>query len=199
MIVSLWESLRIMDSGKERAEAFERVFREMYPRLCSYAESIVRDGEEARDIVSQVFLRLWEKERGLEWGPGMKPYLFQCVYHAALNFIRAERVRCEFFEFLREHLVEEEEEWDEEYERLIKRLEEVVGLMPPQMKEVFLLNRFEGKTCVEIAGRLGVSVRTVENQVYRAMRFLRDRLGRSSRDGLLLLFLAWRAVVVDMR
>ena len=97
---------RIMDSGKERAEAFEKVFREWYPRLCAYAATIVRDGEEARDIVSQVFLRLWEKERNLEWGPGVRPYLFQCVYNAALNFIRAEKVRCRFFEFLRRDMEE---------------------------------------------------------------------------------------------
>ena len=105
-----------MDSGKERAEAFEKVFREWYPRLCAYAATIVRDGEEARDIVSQVFLRLWEKERNLEWGPGVRPYLFQCVYNAALNFIRAEKVRCRFFEFLRRDMEEGEEPGDEEAE-----------------------------------------------------------------------------------
>lgn len=181
---------RIMDSGKERAEAFEKVFREWYPRLCAYAATIVRDGEEARDIVSQVFLRLWEKERNLEWGPGVRPYLFQCVYNAALNFIRAEKVRCRFFEFLRRDMEEGEEPGDEERERLLERVEELIGQMPEQTRAVFLLNRFEGKTCAEIAAATGVSVRTVENQVYRAMTFLRERLGGSLRDELVLLFLA---------
>ena len=95
--------------------------------LCAYAATIVRDGEEARDIVSQVFLRLWEKERNLEWGPGVRPYLFQCVYNAALNFIRAEKVRCRFFEFLRRDMEEREEPGDEERERLLAGWHKAVG------------------------------------------------------------------------
>lgn len=120
----------------------------------------------------------------------MRPYLFQCVYNAALNFIRAEKVRCRFFEFLRRDMEEREEPGDEERERLLERVEELIGQMPEQTRAVFLLNRFEGKTCAEIAAATGVSVRTVENQVYRAMTFLRERLGGSSRDELVLLFLA---------
>ena len=176
--------------NKDRAAAFEKVFRELYPRLCAYAVSIVRDEEDARDVVSQVFARLWEKEAGVEWSMDLKPYLYQCVYNAALNLIREEKVRSRFFEFLRQRgEVYEEEDDREENERLIVRLEETIERLPSQMKDVFLLNRVEGKTCVEIAKILGISVRTAENQVYRAMKFLREQLGGNSRDELLLLFL----------
>ena len=169
---------RIMDSGKERAEAFEKVFREWYPRLCAYAATIVRDGEEARDIVSQVFLRLWEKERNLEWGPGVRPYLFQCVYNAALNFIRAEKVRCRFFEFLRRDMEEGEEPavpqvsldelvlLTEQRERLARvwvRLTEEEQLL---LEGKYILGYEDG----ELAGMLGCKKDSVRMKLTRARR-----------------------------
>lgn len=61
--------------------------------------------------------------------------------------------------------------------------------MPEQMREVFLLSRFSGKTSAEIAEQLNLSVRTVENHIYRGMKYLREELQGDSRDEMLLLFL----------
>lgn len=178
-----------MSSNENRVTAFEKVFRELYPSLCVYATSIIHNDEDARDIVSQVFVHLWTKIPHIKWDIKLKSYLFQCVHHAALNSIRAEKVRYRFFKFLQEEesLIEEEAIIHED---LLQRIEKLIEQMPPQMKAIFLLNRFEGKSCEEIAKKMNLSIRTVENHVYRAMNFLRKELQKSSpAEWLLFIFL----------
>ena len=170
---------------------FEGVYREMYVRLCVYAESIVNDADTAKDIVQQIFVHLWEKVDSVEW-TGVQGYLFRCVYNAAMNVIRHERVKHEFMEFLQNQGADEEEnnpllsvQNDREY--LIQKVNELITAMPEQMREVFLLSRFSGKKSAEIAVQLNLSARTVENQLYRAMKYLKEKLNTADKRNLLLL------------
>lgn len=170
---------------------FEGIYRKMYVRLCVYAESIVDDADMAKDIVQQVFVHLWERVDSIEW-TGIQAYLFRCVYNAAMNVIRHERVRHEFMEFLQNQKVDEEEnnplfsvQNDREY--LIQRVNELITAMPEQMREIFLLSRFSGKKSAEIAIELNLSARTVENQLYRAMKYLKEKLNTADKRNLLLL------------
>ena len=149
-----------MKNKAENEQAFERVFNALYLPLCIYVSSIVHDKNEAEDIVQQ-------------------------VYH-----IRQEAVRSRFFEFLQMQEIDYGDgEEREEMEKLYRRLDEAIAGMPEQMREVFLLSRFSGKTSAEIAEQLNLSVRTVENHIYRGMKYLREELQGDSRDEMLLLFL----------
>lgn len=179
-----------MKNKAENEQAFERIFNALYLPLCIYVSSIVHDKNEAEDIVQQVFVQLWEKNQDLEWDLGLKPYLYRCVHNAALNHIRQEAVRSRFFEFLQMQEIDYGDgEEREEMEKLYRRLDEAIAGMPEQMREVFLLSRFSGKTSAEIAEQLNLSVRTVENHIYRGMKYLREELQGDSRDEMLLLFL----------
>ena len=170
---------------------FEGIYREMYVRLCVYAESIVDDDDVAKDIVQQVFVRLWERVDSIDW-TGVQAYLFRCVYNGAMNVIRHERVRHEFMEFLQKQGADEEENnplfsIHDDREYLIQKVNELITAMPEQMKEIFLLSRFSGKKSAEIAMELNLSVRTVENQLYRAMKYLKEKLNTTNKGNLLLL------------
>ncbi len=179
---------------------FECVYREMYVRLCAYAESIVGDTDMAKDVVQQVFVHLWERADSIDW-EGIQAYLFRCVHNSSMNAIRHERVKHAFLEFLQnQDLVENDplffSENDREY--LIRKMNELIHVMPEQMREIFLLSRFSGKKSVEIANQLNLSVRTVENQLYRAMKYLKEKLNTTDKRNLLLLAFFYRTDSVSL-
>ena len=81
-------------------KAFGQLFRMWYVRLCLYAESIVRDRDMAEDLVQNLFCMLWEKREEIDIRESMKAYLYRSVYHAALNSLKHEKVKLDFWEFI---------------------------------------------------------------------------------------------------
>lgn len=167
-------------------KAFEQLFRDWYVRLCVYAESIVHDRDQAEDLVQSIFCMLWEKREKVDIRESVKSYLYRSVYNSALNTLKHERVRLAFFEFIRKHETEEENKAEaffdkEEQSAVLKEIHRIIEDLPDQCREIFLLSRFSGKKSVEIAGELNISIRTVETQLYRAMKRLREELAHLRR------------------
>lgn len=176
--------------AKGDKKAFEQLFRDWYVRLCVYAESIVRDRDLAEDLVQGIFCMLWEKRDRVDVRESVKSYLYRSVYNSALNTIKHEKVKIAFLEFIRKHEKEEDNEierfFDSEDQNIVlKELNRAIETLPDQCREIFLLSRFAGKKSAEIASELDLSVRTVEAQLYRAMKRLREELSHL-RQGLIL-------------
>lgn len=160
---------------------FETLFKELYARLCVYAESIIHDRDMAEDIVQNIFCQLWEKRDEITITDSLKSYLYRSVYNAALNTLKHEKVRLAFSDFIQKHgkVSENEIEYlfdQESRDLLIRRINEIIERLPSQCRDIFLLSRFAGKKNVEIAQELHISIRTVETQLYRAMKRLREDL-----------------------
>lgn len=176
--------------AKGDKKAFEQLFRDWYVRLCVYAESIVRDRDLAEDLVQGIFCMLWEKRDRVDVRESVKSYLYRSVYNSALNTIKHEKVKIAFLEFIRKHEKEEDNDierfFDSEDQNIVlKELNRAIETLPDQCREIFLLSRFAGKKSAEIASELDLSVRTVEAQLYRAMKRLREELSHL-RQGLIL-------------
>ncbi|WP_303180973.1 RNA polymerase sigma-70 factor [uncultured Butyricimonas sp.] len=173
-------------------KVFETLFRDFYVRLCVYAESILHDNDEAKDIVQQVFVQLWEKRESLTITGTWKSYLYSCVYNASMNLIKHEKVRRDFIDFMRENQEDTESQieilfQEEQQERLMTKINSAIEGLPPQCKEIFLLSRFSGKKSADIAKILKISTRTVETQLYRSMKHLRMTL-KDIKEDLILFF-----------
>ena len=126
--------------GDERA--FEQLFREMYARLCVYAESLVRDHEQAEDLVQGVFCDLWEKREKLRIEVSLSAYLFRAVYHEALNVLKHERVKQEFARFVEEHGKRSENNVEEFFlqesrNEVLAEIKRAVDSLPEQCREIF--------------------------------------------------------------
>ena len=154
----------------------EMLFREFFPSLMAFSMKILGDEAAARDVVQQVFIRLWERRDTLDLGASLKSYLFTSVHNRSLNVIRDRG------KFSEGQFPEPEEHLDPgrqlEVVELEGRIREVVAGLPVKCREIFEMNRFEGKKYGEIARELGISVKTVENQVSRALKILREKLAR---------------------
>lgn len=190
-------SEHIMDAiAKGDEAAFERLFREMYTRLCVYAESLVRDHAQAEDMVQGVFCNLWEKREKLDVSVSVSSYLFKAVYHEALNVLKHERVKADFARFIEERGEQSENNVEnfflrESRDEVVAEINRAIDSLPEQCREILLLSRFSGKKSADIAELLHLSVRTVETQLYRAMKQLRVKL-KHLRNTDVFLFLHFR-------
>jgi len=157
--------------------AFDAIFREWYPSLVRSAESIVRSRAVAEELVQDVMLELWRRRESLAKESSPQAYLFQSTRNRALNHIRHERVerksepdlmqRTETSASAPSQLIEEEIE---------VALRTAVAELPDRCREVFELSRTHGLKYAEIATTLGISVKTVEAQMGKALRSLRVKL-----------------------
>ncbi len=157
--------------------AFEELFKAHYPAMVLYAHKFVGDTDTARDIAQQVFVNIYEKRKELQIRSSMKSYLFQSVRNTALNRLKQQRVWEKHEEHLSKEstaveLVSQTVEFSELRQSLIRLIEE----LPPRCRDIFKMNRFEGKKNREIAEELNISIRTVETQISKALKFIREKL-----------------------
>lgn len=167
---------RRLESGELEGHHFERLFRDYFPPLMAFARKILGDEDDAREVVHQVFINLWEKRSGLDLSTSLKSYLFTSVHNRSLNMIRDRK------KFSSEELPDVAGTWDvsEQIEsmELEKKIREAIDSLPEKCREIFELNRFQGLKYLEIAAQLDISVKTVENQMTKALKILREQLGK---------------------
>jgi RNA polymerase sigma-70 factor, ECF subfamily len=159
-------------------KAFESLFKFYYQRLCHYACATLKDMEDAEEVVQQVFINIWDKRENIFIDTSLQSYLYRAVNNACLNKIKQKKI----YGMHHEHIkLESPVSIDSTSETIISEelkeaINDAVELLPDQCKLVFQLSRFEGLKHQEIADELSISVKTVENQIGKALKHLRGHL-----------------------
>ena len=156
-------------------EIYKQSFDLYFERLYHYAFTIVRDDAEAKDIVQSAFVKLWEKRKEVNLATSAQSYLYTSVYRLSLNTIRNRKIREGHHKQIIPTQPKEEKISVEEKERRT-RIESAIHDLPPRCKEVFFKSRMEGKKYSIIATELEISIKTVEAQIGKALKILRERL-----------------------
>ncbi|GAA4317383.1 RNA polymerase sigma-70 factor [Compostibacter hankyongensis] len=158
--------------------AFEQVFKAHFKALHAYAFSILKDGDTAEEIVQQVFYRLWEGAGRLSIQGSVSAYLYRAVYHESLNYLKHQKVKATHATHVRHHAAQHTENTagGARLRELEEKLARALAELPEQCRTIFQMSRFEELRYREIAGKLGISVKTVENQMGKALRLLRLKL-----------------------
>lgn len=155
---------------------FEAFFRLTYERLCSYAFGYVNNRDEAEDIVQSTFLNVWEQKNFWNDFESAKAYMFRSVRNKALNYKKHERVKRES----RSEIEFRVTEWkghpdsDSSVKRKVEIIRKGIRELPERRREIFKLSRENGLTYREIADTLGISIKTVETQIGRSLKYLRS-------------------------
>jgi RNA polymerase sigma-70 factor (ECF subfamily) len=160
--------------------AYEELYKKYYVYLCFVAEHITRSHADAEEIVSDVFVRLWNLRERTEIISSIKAYLIRSVHNASLNFIEQNEKRLKSTESLSisdlRVLV-----WDSDYplghlyeKELQTILSNGINELPEACREIFLLSRDKALKYDEISARLGISVNTVKSQMKIALSRLRE-------------------------
>lgn len=158
--------------------AFDEIYRRYWPGMLQSAYNVLKDREAAMDIVQELFIWLWAHRNTVKV-QSLKGYLFSAVKFKVANYIRDGKIRESFFDEIRdteEPVVTVEETI--EVKELLYVIARFTATLPERCREVFLLSRNEHLSNKEIAVRLGISVKTVENQMTSALRKLRSSLSR---------------------
>lgn len=154
---------------------FEGVFRKYYQMLVAFGTSKLKDPDQAEEIVQEVFVKLWEKREGLEVS-SFKSYLFSSVNNTILNYFKHQEVRRDHASEMKAVGDSFELEESVEYNELQEKLLGLIAEMPTARQQVFKLVKLEGKKYKEVAEELGISIKTVENQMGSALKYLRTHL-----------------------
>lgn len=165
-----------MQQGDERA--LELLFKTYYAQLCRFAKNLLRDGEQAEDMVQDVFMKVWNKRNEITITSSLKAYLFMAVRNHCFNALKVNE---------RRYWMDEEMEDDARLsvddvvshlsaKSLNHKISHTIDRLPEKCRLTFQLSRFEDLSYKEIAETMNVSVKTVENQMTKALAFLRTNL-----------------------
>lgn len=157
---------------------FEQMFKTHYKALHAYANVMLKDDDLAEEIVQSMFLKFWEKRELLNIQSSLKAYLYKCVYHDCLNHLKHEKIKFKHQEFT-QHTMDtyhESASAKAELTELEVNLGKALNELPEQCRTIFQMSRFEELKYREIADQLGLSIKTVENQMGKALRVLRLKL-----------------------
>jgi RNA polymerase sigma-70 factor (family 1) len=160
--------------------AFNDLFSAYYDRLLAFAFQYVKQTEVAEEITSELFLKIWLKREQMAEILNPEVYLYVSVKNAALNYLRGMKKHPVMVEDIHHEeaclLPADHQGLDLEKKELINLLDQAVAALPEQRRMIFKLMKEDGLKCKEVAAILGISTRTVESQVYKAVKTLADQL-----------------------
>ena len=151
--------------------SLKNLFDNNYKALCNYAAVIIKDKHQAEDIVQNVFIQLWENDKIYKL-QNPEPYLLKCVRFKCIDYLRGKKRKKEIpletlpeIGFEQNHSLKEEE--------IAPLLSYFIAKLPPKMRQVFLMSRQQEMSYKDIASKLDISIKTVENQMGSALKKMR--------------------------
>ncbi len=162
--------------------AFEELFKRHHKKLYLFLYRLLNSKEDAEEIVQDTFLKIWERREEFIESYPFEAFLFQIAKNTFLNLNR-KRVNRKVFESHLKFFEERSSTETEDYvifEETKAILNTIMEQLPPRRKEIFLLRRIEGLSRCEIAEKLGISVLTVDSQLLKANKYMKDELKKYS-------------------
>lgn len=164
--------------NKKNIRAWEEFYAKYYSVLCSYVNGIIRDKDQAQDIVQEVLVAVWKSSRQFQDMKELTSYLYRACYNNALIYLRNLQIRKGIE---RKIVLETEEEFSDEVfastvrDELLRQLYNYIKELPEGAGEIMELS-IQGFTGPEIAKKLGITIHTVKTQKSRSFKFLREKL-----------------------
>lgn len=158
---------------KGHSKAYRYLFSEYYDWLCNYIFKLCHDRHLAEDIVQSAMVTLWEKRKTIMITSSLKNYLFKTCHNQFLLHLRSQKVRFDELDKIQWDVISEATMEQDVKELKLKKLNDLINELPPRCKEIFIQNKLQKRKYKEIALNLGISVKTVENQMSKALHFLR--------------------------
>ena len=181
--------------GKQDEKAFEDVFKTYYKPLHAYAFTLLKEEMAAEEMVQNVFYKLWDRSESINISGSIAAYLYRAVHNESLNYLKHLKVRSEHQLHVSYKAGNESDSASKclQLKELEGRLRQSLNELPEQCRTIFQMSRFEELRYREIADQLGISIKTVENQMGKALKILRSKLA----DFLVLVLLLVRLAVAN--
>jgi RNA polymerase sigma-70 factor (ECF subfamily) len=158
--------------------ALDELYNYYYPRLYSFAKRFLKVEDDINDILQDVFIKLWENRKNIKNVETFNAWIFTITKNAVITYFRTKTKLVEFESRVREMAISEGYFTDTtiEYEEMKEKVGLFIELLPEKRRQIFKLSREQGLSNKEIAGQLGISVKTVEDHIMHSIRFLKNNL-----------------------
>jgi RNA polymerase sigma-70 factor (ECF subfamily) len=174
------EKLLVSKLRNNDVKSFDILFEMYSAKLYRFALSLLKNDDDAKEIVQETFFRVWEKRQAIDSSKSFKSFLFTISYHLIIDQLRLKLKDQEYRRFLKEHFNTEELPADStaDYETLNQQITAIIAELPAKRKQIFTLSREQGLSHKQIAEQLDISVKTVENQINLALKQIKTHLGK---------------------
>ena len=174
------ERLIVRNLSKGNLLAFNTLYNEYSGRLYRFAYGYLKSRDEAEELVQEVFTIIWEKRATLKEELSFKSFLFTITFNIIKKHFRTKSYLSEFFKNDMGSDIDTQTSQNISYNSLYQYITELVNQLPERRKEIFIKSRFEGLSIKEIAEKMKISHKTVENQLSDALKFIRTNLNKES-------------------
>lgn len=158
-------------------KAINQLFNEYYGDLCRKAFRIINNKVSSEDIVQDVFFKLWENRKKIQIQTSLKAYLNRMVFNESISYLRKNKELINFSDNIEiEDVNTNIADKRVEHKELRKIIDSAINKLPPACKTIFLLSRIDELSYKQIAEKLDISIKTVENQMGKALRILRQSI-----------------------
>jgi RNA polymerase sigma-70 factor (ECF subfamily) len=164
-----------LKSGDE--SALTAIYKKYWQQLFLSAYNVLKDRQACEDVIQELFIKLWNSRNNIEIAVSLKAYLHASIRYEVYRQIRAGVITTDVFESLADRLPNPSNYENLEYKELVSQVNSVVETLPEKCREVYKLSREEYLTHKQIASRLNISTKTVENHLTKALKQLRTSLG----------------------
>jgi RNA polymerase sigma-70 factor (ECF subfamily) len=157
--------------------AFKELFQEYYLFVCKTIHRFIRDRSTVEDLAQEVFIRFWDKRQQIDINSSLSAYIRRMAINEALAYLRRNK-RLDDREMTPDLVPGTSDSAEEQFlhQELETRVRNAINGLPPRCRTVFQLSRYEELTYQEIADQMEISIKTVENQMGKALRILREQL-----------------------
>ena len=157
-------------------KTFETLFKQNFVAVTAYCNKYVRDTEEAKDLAHRAFMKVWEKREAVPEGSNVKALTYRIAHNLSINYIRDHKKFCDEEELQTVESENSDADNDIKASELEAAVIDTINHMPEKSKKVFLMSRYEQLSYNDIAGQLGVSIKTVEAHITTALKLLRKKI-----------------------
>lgn len=162
---------------KDPDQAIELLFRDYFPYICTVIYKFIPNSQVAEDLAQDIFFDLWKRKKRMEFTGSIKAYLRRSAINKSMNFLRDQKP--EAFSESPENEIYTPIQIDPSLadQELQQQIDAAIDQLPERCRIIFVLSRFEDLTYKEIGQLLDIAPKTVENQIVKALRLLRQSLG----------------------
>ena len=153
-------------------QSYNQLFLRYYSRLCTFVFGITQSSSASEDVVQELFIRLWINRAKLDINESVSGYLYHSSKNAALNYLRAEKSRQKSVQNIPIQEFQTDDNLIEQVE-FSAALYQCIEQLPERSREVFKMSRIDGFKQQEISDQLGISVKTIKNQIWKSLQYLK--------------------------
>lgn len=163
-------------------KAFDNIYSTFNQKLQKFIFTLIKTESDTEDIVQEVFVKVWENREKLKSYSSLDSYLFSIAYNTTISLLRTRVKENKYVEFIKSVQIEvDETDFVEGFnsDEMNEKINLLIEKMPPRQREVFKMKYFQNCSYKEIAETLDISINTVENQIVKSHKFLKENLGKA--------------------